>query len=100
VIWILGSARVVRGPNGIYRAKVKKSAGSGQLKQIERGAYLHDIGKIGIPDSVLLKPGKVTAEEWEIMRTHARVGYELGQSNRVLGTSGRDRLDPPGTLRR
>ena len=41
-----------------------------ELKQLERGAYLHDIGKIGIPDSILLKPGKLTPEETAIMQTH------------------------------
>ncbi len=48
-----------------------------QLRQITRGAYLHDIGKIGIPDSILLKPGKLTKEETAIMQTHARIGYNL-----------------------
>lgn len=48
-----------------------------ELKQLERGAYLHDIGKIGIPDSILLKPGRLTTEETAIMRTHVRIGYEL-----------------------
>jgi putative nucleotidyltransferase with HDIG domain len=48
-----------------------------QLKQLERGAYLHDIGKIGIPDSILLKPAKLTPEETAIMQTHAQIGYEL-----------------------
>ncbi|HMD83272.1 MAG TPA: HD domain-containing phosphohydrolase [Terriglobia bacterium] len=47
------------------------------LKQLERGANLHDIGKIGIPDSILLKPAKLTPEETAIMQTHARIGYEL-----------------------
>jgi len=46
-------------------------------KQLERGAYLHDIGKIGIPDAILLKPGKLTPEETAIMQTHVRIGYEL-----------------------
>lgn len=40
-------------------------------------APLHDIGKIGIPDAVLLKPGEFTAAEWEIMRTHVAVGVEI-----------------------
>lgn len=48
-----------------------------QLKHIERGAYLHDIGKIGTPDAILLKPGKLTPEEREVMERHARVGYDL-----------------------
>lgn len=48
-----------------------------QLKQIARGAYLHDIGKIGIPDAILLKPGRLTDEETAVMQTHARVGYDL-----------------------
>ncbi|MBF0618840.1 MAG: response regulator [Candidatus Omnitrophica bacterium] len=38
---------------------------------------LHDIGKIAIPDSVLLKPGQLTAEEWQVMKTHADIGGEL-----------------------
>jgi len=48
-----------------------------QLKQLERGANLHDIGKIGIPDSILFKPAKLTPEETAVMQTHARIGYEF-----------------------
>jgi putative nucleotidyltransferase with HDIG domain len=47
------------------------------LKDIERGAYLHDIGKIGVPDSILLKPGPLSAQEQEAIRRHPRLGYEL-----------------------
>ncbi len=48
-----------------------------QLKNIVRGAYLHDIGKIAIPDSILLKAGKLDAQETVIMQSHARIGYDL-----------------------
>jgi response regulator RpfG family c-di-GMP phosphodiesterase len=48
-------------------------------------APLHDFGKIGIPDAVLHKPGKLDADEWVIMRTHAEIGREmLGQSRREI----------------
>jgi len=43
---------------------------------ISKSAPLHDIGKVGIPDSVLLKPGKLTPEEWVVMKTHARLGAD------------------------
>jgi response regulator RpfG family c-di-GMP phosphodiesterase len=48
-----------------------------ELTQILRGSYLHDIGKIGIPDAILLKEGKLTAEEMAVMQTHVRIGYDL-----------------------
>jgi response regulator RpfG family c-di-GMP phosphodiesterase len=38
---------------------------------------MHDIGKIGIPDSILNKPGKLDPNEWEVMKTHAQIGYEI-----------------------
>ncbi|MBN8494867.1 MAG: two-component system response regulator [Burkholderiales bacterium] len=41
-----------------------------------KSAPLHDIGKIGIPDAILLKPGKLTAEEFEVMKTHTTIGFE------------------------
>ncbi|MFA6657972.1 MAG: HD-GYP domain-containing protein, partial [Mesotoga sp.] len=48
-----------------------------ELESIYRGALLHDIGKISIPDSVLLKKGPLTEEEWRIMRTHPVTAYEV-----------------------
>ncbi len=46
---------------------------------------MHDIGKVGIPDAILLKPGKLTPEEFEIMKTHAELGYEmLRHSNKPI----------------
>lgn len=47
------------------------------LHVLYRGGYLHDIGKIGIPDSILFKPGKLSAEEWDVMRTHTTRGVEI-----------------------
>ena len=48
-----------------------------ELAHIRRGALLHDIGKMGIPDSILLKPGPLTDEEWIIMRRHPDYAFEL-----------------------
>jgi putative nucleotidyltransferase with HDIG domain len=48
-----------------------------EIIQIRRGALLHDIGKMGIPDEILRKPGPLTEEEWHIMRTHPLKAYEL-----------------------
>jgi putative nucleotidyltransferase with HDIG domain len=50
---------------------------SEQLKALERGALLHDIGKIGISDTILHKPGKLTEDEWKIMRTHPDIGGRI-----------------------
>jgi putative two-component system response regulator len=47
------------------------------LLSLYRGGYLHDVGKVGIPDSILFKPGKLTAAEWVVMRSHATRGEEI-----------------------
>ncbi|MFZ0429301.1 MAG: HD domain-containing phosphohydrolase [Acidobacteriota bacterium] len=47
------------------------------LEEVARGALLHDIGKIGISDAILLKPGKLTEEEWHEMKKHPSLGYEI-----------------------
>lgn len=48
----------------------------GYIDLLARSAPLHDIGKVGIPDAILLKPGKLTADEWTVMKTHAKLGSD------------------------
>lgn len=52
-------------------------------------AVLHDIGKLAIPDSILLKPGKLTPKEWEIMKTHTNKGYDIASSSYEISTIAR-----------
>ena len=47
------------------------------LRRVQLGALLHDIGKIGVPDAVLNKPGPLTADEWTLMRTHPTIGASI-----------------------
>jgi len=51
--------------------------GDAEMYDLERGALLHDIGKIGVPDDVLHKPGKLTPDEWLEMRKHPVIGYRM-----------------------
>jgi response regulator RpfG family c-di-GMP phosphodiesterase len=57
-----------------------------ELEELGRGALLHDVGKIGVPDAVLLKPGKLTPEEWTEMRRHPDIGHQMIQSIPFLAT--------------
>src|SRR5437016_8142321 len=50
---------------------------SGSLLTLYLGGYLHDVGKVGIPDSILFKPGRLTETEWEVMRSHPVRGEEI-----------------------
>lgn len=52
-----------------------------KAEQILMAAPMHDIGKIGIPDDILLKPGKLSDNEWKIMKTHTDIGAEILQDN-------------------
>ncbi|MEO9100907.1 MAG: two-component system response regulator [Burkholderiaceae bacterium] len=56
-----------------------------EIDQLARSAPLHDIGKVAIPDAILLKPGPLSADEWVVMRTHPMHGWELLRraSNRI-----------------
>jgi response regulator RpfG family c-di-GMP phosphodiesterase len=49
----------------------------GDIPDLEHGVLLHDIGKIGIPDAILLKPGGLTGDEWATMRRHPEIGKRL-----------------------
>ena len=62
-----------------YSLEIAKAMGwsDKQLSSLARGAYLHDIGKLGIPDGILLKPGPLTAEERKVMQRHAQIGFDL-----------------------
>lgn len=52
-------------------------AGYEEAELIKHASPMHDIGKVAIPDHILNKPGKLTAEEWEIMKTHSELGYKM-----------------------
>jgi HD-GYP domain-containing protein (c-di-GMP phosphodiesterase class II) len=51
-----------------------------QLRVIARGGYLHDLGKIGIPDHILNKPGQLTPDERAVIETHPELGYEMAST--------------------
>ena len=55
-----------------------------QILVLNRGGYLHDIGKIGIPDSILFKPGPLTEDEWVVMRTHSAQGEAICRPAKTL----------------
>ena len=57
---------------GVHKEKVDQAF----IDSITQASPLHDIGKVGIPDSILLKPGKLTGEEFEVMKTHTAIGYQ------------------------
>src|SRR6266850_464761 len=71
------SQRVVRYTLAIAQ---RMSVADDRIEDIGRGALLHDIGKIGVPDSILLKPGPLTQAEWAEMRRHPEVGYRILQA--------------------
>jgi putative two-component system response regulator len=72
----------VQGFCGIIALWLKKSTPLGKtlnskfVRNMYEASPLHDIGKVAIPDSILLKPGKLTIEEWEVMKTHTTIGAE------------------------
>ncbi len=71
----------------IYSRRLAEQIGltGGDLLTVERGALLHDVGKIGVTDTIMLKPGKLTPEEWEEMKRHAEYGYQILKGIDFLG---------------
>jgi diguanylate cyclase (GGDEF)-like protein/putative nucleotidyltransferase with HDIG domain len=67
----------------VFLARAMKLKAS-LIKEIAQGALLHDIGKIGIPDSILLKPEKLTSEERAVMEQHPQIGFSFLEENRYL----------------
>lgn len=68
----------------IYAIRLAEALNLGkeQIRKLITGAFLHDVGKIGISDNILLKPGKLTDEEFAVMRTHVLLGEDIiGKSN-------------------
>ncbi len=61
-----------------------------ELELLFNAAPLHDVGKVGIPDTILLKPAKLTPEEWGIMKKHTLIGEKIlaGCENKVLAIGG------------
>jgi HD-GYP domain-containing protein (c-di-GMP phosphodiesterase class II) len=68
------SARVSEYTVAIAR---RMGVGEPEITDIRRGALLHDVGKIGIPDAILLKPGKLSPEEWVEMKRHPWIGHRI-----------------------
>ena len=79
-------AHILRMAN--YSMLIAREMGLSEEDQhlILEAAPMHDIGKVGIPDNILLKPGRLTPEEFEVMKQHAVFGYELlkGSSSQLL----------------
>ncbi len=71
------SQRVVRFTLAIARRMGLPAA---DLPDLGRGALLHDIGKIGVPDAILLKTGNLSPEEWAVMRKHPQIGFNMLRS--------------------
>ena len=72
------------------------------IENIYRASPLHDIGKVGIPDSILLKPGKLTPDEFATMKTHAQIGADImsGGSSELFTVAAVVEETPPWSYQR
>lgn len=66
----------------LYAVALAEAAGVpvGSMRELIAGAFLHDVGKIGISDSILLKPGRLTPEEFDVMKSHVTLGVDILQN--------------------
>lgn len=71
----------------LYALRMAEAIGldAAGMRALAKGAFLHDVGKIAIQDSILLKPGKLTEDEYEIMKTHVRHGLDVVARSTWLG---------------
>lgn len=73
---------------GLYARVVAEATdmSPGDVETVRHAAPMHDVGKLGIPDQILLKPGRLDAAEWDVMRTHTTLGADLlaGSGSEVL----------------
>lgn len=74
--------------NRLYESCIKvgkkMNMSKAKVDELELLAFLHDIGKIAIPDYILNKPGKLTEQEWDIMKTHTEIGYRIASATHEL----------------
>jgi len=68
---------VIRMSKSCQRMALAAGLGEEVAEVILNASPMHDVGKIGIPDAILLKPGKLNSEEWEIMKTHSEIGADI-----------------------
>ncbi len=71
----------------LYAVRLAEAVGLGEagIKSLIKGSFLHDVGKIGISDTILLKPGRLSADEFTVMKTHPRHGAEIIDKYAWLG---------------
>lgn len=81
---------VYRVSNYSYHIALAAGLSESYASLIQTVAPLHDVGKIGVPDHILLKPGSLTPEEWSIIQTHCELGYQIigEHENELLKTAG------------
>jgi putative two-component system response regulator len=74
----------------LYSTRIARQMGLGhkEIRSIEQGALLHDIGKIGVPDDLLRKPERLTDSEWAMMRRHPEIGFRILSGIKFLQGAG------------